>query len=315
MSFVKKFCAISHRQLQNETRAAEFIVRIMKQAGITYTRQYFNTQIPKFGQAILWADGKRIPAITTSFLSGSISSNHAIVSSLISSQKFIKEPNINFNPACAGISRSNHYFAPSLAIARGDLQKVCQAKRVIGSVRVNLVQHCSSNIMVGNRENPTFIVFCHYDSISVGAIDNASGVAVLLDLIINNPKTLKDTLYVIAGNEELSYDFPVYWGHGYRVFEKKYDTIMKRAQKIFVVDSLGNGPTTLFRDSETVRLGFPIVNLVAWQKKIIMLSGDIDGLLSVYHSDLDTLSMLKEKYLKEATRKLLSLFTTFQHRR
>ncbi len=55
-----------------------------------------------------------------------------------------------------------------------------------------------------------YLVFSHYDSISSGVIDNASGTALSLYLVINYPKLLEKTLFVFAGNEELSYDEPIY---------------------------------------------------------------------------------------------------------
>ena len=103
--------------------------------------------------------------------------------------------------------------------------------------------------MVGNLINPKNLVFTHYDSIYSGAVDNASGVAVTLKLILDKPKLLKTTLFVLSGNEELAYDFPVYWGRGYREFEKKYWPLMKHSQKILIIDGVGNSPTEFITDA------------------------------------------------------------------
>lgn len=71
-------------------------------------------------------------------------------------------------------------------------------------------KHNSLNILVGNNINPKNIFFAHYDSVGIGATDNASGVGILMNIIINFPKSLRDNLFVFSGNEELSYDYPTY---------------------------------------------------------------------------------------------------------
>jgi len=300
MQFILSLTRIKHHQMEKETQAANLICAMLNTHYIPYTKHYFNTKIPKFNKAILLADTIQIPAIATSLVSGTIDNNHSIISSLISSQKIINEPNINFNPCCTSISRSNHYFAPSVAISREHLPLVCKAKVIKGLVQITSVPHRSLNILVGNLKHPRTVVFCHYDSISVGATDNASGVAVLLDLIISHPDTLKNTLFVIAGNEELSFDYPIYWGRGYRAFEKAHVRQLAGAQKLYIIDSLGNGQNILFNDPAIVRLGFPIVNLAKWSRKISMLSGNLDKLMEVYHSDLDTPEVLNERYIYDA---------------
>lgn len=303
--FIVLLTAISERQGANETRAARLIIKQLFERNIPFVLQKFTTSIPLVKKSKLQFDGKNIPAYPTAIRGGEINNKNSLISSLISSQKNITDANINFNPQSVGISRSNHYFAPSFAISMVELPSLLKAKKVQGVVQVKPMCHESQNILVGNLSNPTNIIFCHYDSFGPGAIDNASGTALLLELIINYPETLEDTLYVIAGNEEISYDFPVYWGHGYRVFEKKCLSILEKCKKIFVVDCVGNGRPVFDNVSPTVKLAFPIKNLEKYKQKIYAVYGDAAKLMEVYHSDLDVSDLVEEKYLQQTLEKML----------
>lgn len=309
ISFLKKLTSLYERQGAQEKKASGLIKQELKFRGVSFTAQRFLTHIPEFISSTLVADGKTIPSIPTSFVSGTIADAYHLVSSLISSQRLIIDTNINFNPVCDGISRSNHYFAPSVAVSRDSLPALCHAKKIKAEVTVKKRPHTSENILIGNLKNPKNILVCHYDSFGPGAIDNASGTTVLLNLAITFPHLLKNNLFVIGGNEELSYDQPIYWGRGYRMFEKNHAPQMHKAKAIYVVDCVGNGKTTFDYTVDIVRLGFPIKNLEKWQKKIALVYGDFKKLMEVYHSDLDTVDLVKEKYLDDATQELLKRIT------
>lgn len=300
MSFIERLTAIYHRQLEAERRAQQLIEEVLKKSQVIYRLHSYPTKIPVFQATELLADGVSVPAIATSFVSGEIYDKCSLLSSLMDAQKFRDDPNINFNPLSKGISRGEHFFAPAVAIARHDLQRVCEAERVHASVRVRGVVSRSTNIMVGNLKDPQSILFCHYDSIGPGATDNASGTAVLLKLLLDYPETLTHTLYVIAGNEEFSYDRPIYWGRGYRAFETKYPRLFAQAKRIYCVDCVGNGPTTIEKDVDMIRYGFPIKGLERYIKKTRMFYGSFEKLMQVYHSDLDTIDQLELKYLDES---------------
>ncbi len=304
--FIIKLCALPERQGKQETKAAQLILNTLSEHSITCTRERFTTFLPRITKNNLTIDGKKLSAIPTSLVGGIIQDKHALISSLISSQKCIRDSNINFNPASKTISRSNHYFAPSFAIKASDVSKVCRAEKVFGEIKVRKIKHISENMLVGNITNPKNILFCHYDSFGPGAIDNASGTALLLDLIINHPATLESNLFVIAGNEELSFDFPIYWGHGYRVFEQKYKKILTRAKRIFAVDCIGNGEPVFDNFSPIVPLSFPIKNLERWRKKIFAVYGDEEKLMKVYHSNLDTPNLIKNKFMETTKQSLLT---------
>lgn len=300
LNILSRFDLSKERQGRVARKTVNEIKKILKETHIDFTVENFTTYVPKISKAKLIVDGKNIPCMGCSFVSGKISSKDSVVSSLISSQYLIDKANINFNPECDSISRSNFYFAPSLAINKKDLAMVVNGRKVRAEVKVKKTECVVENLLVGNKKNPKNIVFAHYDSIGPGVVDNASGFVTVLSVIIQNQETLKDTLYVFDGNEELSYDFPVYWGHGFRVFEKKHFRIMDRAEKIVVVDCVGNVKTFSTNDEKISKLAFPIKNISKWKNKVEIVGGDIDDLMTVYHSDLDVVSKLSQKYLDDA---------------
>ena len=303
VKFISQLLKFSPRQGENEKRAADFIVSVLKKSGIGFRVQKFPAKIPLIKKAALKADNKKIKCEGCCFIGGKIEEKGNLISSLIPSRFFLTEPNINFNPKCRSVSLDNFYFAPALAVSKNDLPKILKAKKVKGEVKVIPYRFLSSNILIGNVKSPENIVFAHYDSIKKGAVDNASGVAVLMKVIISYPETFKN-LYVFSGNEELSYENPVYWGHGYRAFEKKYENLLHNAKKIIVVDCVGKGKSVIGRDYNLTELAFPIKNIKKLSKKIFILRGGIDELMSVYHSDLDGLEQIDEKQLDSAVKLL-----------
>lgn len=303
--FISQMIEYSPRQGKNEQRTAEFIVSTIKKHKIRFVRQNFKTTIPAIKKIWLKADGQKLPCAGSSFVSGCIEGKENIVSSLIISDECVNLPNINFNPKSEFISRPSFYHAPAIAVDQRGLIRILQSDKICGEVKVKPFAFDSSNILVGNAINPKIIIFAHYDSIEAGATDNASGTAVMMDVIIKYQETLKFVLYVFAGNEELSYDKPTYWGRGYRSFEKKNKKIMERSEKIIVVDSLGNGNTTVDQDPEVMYLAFPIVNMSKWKSKITLIYGDMEKLMKVYHSKNDDLKQLNDKSLIESARILV----------
>ena len=303
---IQKLVSFSPRQLEGEDKTRAYIMSILDKFAIPYTVQKFQTRIPIIKRAKLFVDGKSITCKGCCFIGGEITGKDAIISSLISSQKFLYETNINFNPRCQNISLSNFYFAPSIAVDPKGLQKIIAGKKVFGSMSVFSQKHESANILVGNTQSPQALVFAHYDSVEKGAIDNASGVAVTMDTILSYLETLKTTLFIFSGNEELSYDQPIYWGRGFRIFEKKYPCLMQSARRIYIVDCVGNGKTMISQDAHTMPLAFPIQNIQKWKKKIFFLYGDLEGLMRVYHSDLDMPRGIQGQFLKDAKKTLVS---------
>jgi len=301
--FLRRFTALGERQGDVEVRAREMIESILHDANISFEIQTFQTEIPRNINAQLLVDGEQIEAIGTSFMSGTISGKDSLISSMISSQRTLYDANINFNPLAEAISRANHYFAPSLAIAKRDVQKVIDAKHVVGSVHVEPLAFESANILVGNIEDPEHVLFAHYDSLGPGAVDNASGVAVMLSLIFDDVD-LDKILLVFTGNEELSYDRPIYWGKGYRMFERDHRPCLRRAKKIFVIDSLGCGSVEIAQDKDLVRLAFPIEHIASYADKVFTVSSKYNDVMKTYHSDADIFEELHLQDISEAVKRL-----------
>ena len=181
IKFVKKITSQSSRQLGVETKTAEEIMDILKVAGLEFSIQRYYNYIPFEKEVFLEADGQKINCQNSGFVSGKIDGNYKVVDSLSDCE--VNTPNINFNSKCKGISLSSFYNIPSLAIASTDLKKVIKAEKVNGYTKVEKIKHESLNIIVGNKQNPQNIYFTHFDSIGSGAIDNAGGVAVILEIL------------------------------------------------------------------------------------------------------------------------------------
>lgn len=304
---ISSLASLGHRQLDNELRAAEYIKTLLSDYNIDYKLQRYTVLVPKILKATLKADGINIPCRGTSFISGKITSKDNIISNLYSSKVSSEIPNINFNPQNDDISESNYYNAPAISVSRNDIGKIISANKIEGEVRVEKVSHTTYNILVGNRENPANIVFTHFDSINAGAIDNASGVAIVLKTIIDNPTLLKTTLFAICACEELSYDKPTYWAAGYRRFENKYLPLMEKSKMIIVTDSVGHSKPIVVKDDNLLRLGFAIKNINKFAPKSLVLTGDFDELMKVYHSNADNGAEIKDTFMASTQRKLEGL--------
>lgn len=260
---------------------------------------------PRIQKETLKIDRRAVPCVATAMVSGNINTPNHLISSITSSQNFLFVENINFNPLCKTISRSNHYFAPALAVPRRFVSKIMNSRQLIGIVRVKKTRHISANILVGNHVNPRYLIFSHYDSLYGGAADNASGTVLSLYLAVNNPNLRKNTLFVFAGNEELSYDKPIYWGHGYRVFEQRHKKLLQRAKNILVLDCIGFSKTFFASDEKVVRLGFPIHSLSKVISKTRLVIGDMQKMMAFYHSELDRPTLINEQELGRVARDVI----------
>lgn len=297
--FINKFLSFSPREGKNETKAGKYLVKLLQRSRVDFRLQKYTVKIPRTINAQLTADAKNIPCGALCFTSGEINNKDNIISSLTHTEKNF--PFIGFNPYCPGISDTGRAIKyPALAVSRKDLSKIFKAKKIKGIVKVKPVKHRSQNILVGNLANPKNLIFTHYDSIYSGAVDNASGVAVTMKLILDNPKLLQTALFVLSGNEELAYDFPIYWGRGYREFEKKYWPLMKQSKQILIIDGVGNNTAQFLTDPYWVNEGFPVKHLKLLLKKTAMVTGNIRKLMEYYHSPLDTVDKIKKSHLDKA---------------
>ena len=299
---VKELESFSPRIGKREANAKRYILRLLE--GTEVKEQRFRNAVPK-GRATLRADGEEIPSMPTSFVSGGFEGK-PLISSIDVSARYYFNPNINFNPYSDDLSLATFYFAPSIAVRREHVEKILSAERVEARVRIKKERFASANLVVGNTENPKVLCFAHYDTVLHGAVDNSSGSAVLLHLIKTSPRVLRKCAFVFSGSEELSYDKPVYWGKGYRVFEEENRSLMQRVKKILVIDCVGFAPPVATKDF--LLQAFPVKTLEKIRRKTYLIICDlrkIRMLWRVYHTARDTPELLREKYLMQAERLVL----------
>lgn len=307
MNLLERIVKLGERQLGALDAATDILCTELRHAGIAFDLQTFSVTIPRERSAVLLADGKRLPCAATSFTSGTIEGKDVILSSAMAMAESPDIPNINVNPSCPAISRGNHYRAPAVAVSHATLALIFAAKTVRVEVAVDLVTQEACNILLGNAENPATLLFTHFDSIGPGANDNASGVAAVFRTIIDAPELLERTLVILSGAEELSTDTPFYWGAGYRRFQEAHPRLMHSAQNILVVDSVGNGNIAAITDPATIRRAFPIHDLETLGSKIRLLTGDLNALMTVYHSALDLPDRLSDASLAQGQSLLRNL--------
>lgn len=299
---IKKLVSFAPRQLAGETAAREWVVSYLRERGIPFVSEPFTVPLPRAERVSVTADGKNIPALNCGLVSGSFRGAHHLVNALQGSD----DPGhqgafISFNPLCRTISQHTFYNAPAVAVSARSVPTLLRARDVRVTTRVRRVSHRTANILVGNRRNPRVVVFTHLDSNGTGAADNASGVAATLRALERH--SLDTTLFVISGDEELSYDWPTYWGFGYRQFEHRHRALLERARFILLIDGVGLAPPQQFGAGHPdLPLGLPLANLQRWAEKCVMVGVSDEVLMPVYHSDDDLPSLIQSRYLAQADR-------------
>ncbi len=304
ITVIKELEKFAPRLLGNEKKARKFLESLLSLMGIDYQLQKFKTRILFSKIFYLRVDGEEVECLPTAFKSGRIQEKN-LISSMAVSGEYYEEENINFNPYSSQISLATFYRAPSLAIKRKDIIKVIKAEEIDGKVRVIPKSHTSANILVGNLKKPRNILIAHYDSILNGAADDAAGVALLFENI-KIKSNLKKNLFVISGCEELSYDKPIYWGKGYRIFEEEFHSVLRLAKRIIIVDMVGLDRPILLKSKKICRLAFPIKDTELWRKTLV-LSSSGNKWKEVYHTRLDTIGNIKKRFLEKALRLILRL--------
>jgi len=318
-------CQFSPRQGEGETQTSEYIMQFLKQEGIPFRVEEYETIIPRIHSARLELEGSlyQSPDVEgCSLVGGDIGSHAGIIDSTCPSP-FLYEDYSNLiahNPYSTTASPATFFRIPDLAVAKHIHEKILAMKKYgkvsfQGSVQVEKQSHTGRNILVGNVDNPKTLFITHYDSINKGALDNASGVAVVQHAIVNLRENMQDVLFAICGTEELSYD-QLYWGNGYRALEKAMPHLFEKADKIVAIDSVGNAAPTIMNtkaDVEICHAAIPLHNFRDVQEKIRVVIGDIygkNGLFSVYHSWDDDGRNLSEEHLQTTRDMLISMVQT-----
>ncbi len=293
------------RQGKMADKALGYLCRTLRASKVDFVIESFSTCIPMFKKAELVIDEKRIGCVGCGLTSGRIPTT-STASSLVSSRLMIDTPVIYCNAKCPVPSPTNFSFAPAIGVSPAILKRLVSAKSSRASLVVKKQKTIGHYLLVGNMKDPKTLVFSHYDSLGPGAVDNASGTAIALSAAaeLNRKGDLGSTLFVFDGNEEVSYDYPTYWGHGYREFEKRYSKLLKKAERIIVADCVGQGKSAFIKDPHIVNLAFPLKGIHDLKGKISILSGNFEKLMAVYHSELDLSTQISGVDLERA-RKLL----------
>lgn len=302
LPLVKQIVDLSPRFADGEVRTAKFIDAFLSDSSISFEDQNYDVSVPFPKKAELKVDGEVIDCRNVGMKSGVFNTKNHVLSSLIwENNSFFNPQNINFNPLCENsVSMAMYYHNPAIAVRRNDVPKILNATQITGETIVEPYHFTGHNYLVGNTTDPQHVVFTHYDSWESGAIDNASGTAILMALAASGLEGLTNTLLVIAGTEEISYEEPITWGYGYRAFQKEYLHRLEKAQSIKVIDCVGYSKHEWVTDPEHVVLGLPLRDFGIFSNKCSMLCGDFDTLMSVYHSNDDTPELLSEGSLQEA---------------
>lgn len=267
---IEDLSKLSPRQGEKEIETAKYIENKIRQITGDIKVQRFPTRIPLVSSVYLKLDDHIIDCLGCSFETGNITT----------------KDQITYNPQSDYISTPTYYQKPTVSISRLDANKLKYTTKIEGKVVIEKYSYISRNFLVGNVENPKTIIFTHYDSLGGGAIDNAGGVTLCLKLLTEDPKILSETLFLFAGNEELSYDFPDYWGFGYRQFEKEYPQFLRQAKQILVVDGVGlTSPEIIATELDNF---LPLRYLKTFQNKIKVVSSNQQQVLKCYHCNEDT---------------------------
>ncbi len=305
---IKQLIQYAPRQGRGERLSRRFIKEILRVQGIKFYEQKFTVKIPYVVKSSLMADGITIEHCPSCFVSGKIGPDFKLVDTYTQFYRG-KKPVIAFNSRSAVVSCHTFFKSPAVTIAPKDVRRIKNARQVKSEVIIELRQEEAANLLTGESNTPQNVVFTHYDSVGPGAVDNASGVAVVLELLKTHPELLKNNLFVLSGNEELSDDRPIYWGFGYRKFAEFYRQAIRVAKKLIVIDSVGKGKTQILKDRELIKEGFPLKNLSRYLPKTYFVAGNLNKLMPTYHSSLDNLNNIEFGQLQDAYRKLFKLLT------
>jgi hypothetical protein len=296
------------RYAQGEVQATSILYDLLK--SFKPHLQEFENSIPIYPDYALEINNKKIDAVPICFESGD--GNDFVFSTFDEDLDFEKSY-IATNTYCPEISRHTFTRKPSWSIKPKDYEKIKTLKniKIKSYIEVEKYTYTSANILVGNTLDPNYIFYSHIDTVENGVIDNLSGVLVMLKLLEENPSLLDNALFVFSGNEELSYDFPIYWGYGYRRFEREYRKIMQSSQNI-IVDCIAFGELKVATDKEILLEGFPVSHDILLESSK-MFTCDFNKLMSVYHSSLDNLTYLDEVTIDNTPKDILKTLQIDPH--
>ncbi|MCE4610385.1 MAG: M28 family metallopeptidase [Desulfurococcales archaeon] len=174
---VKKLENLSPRRGHRAEKAGDVIVDILSREGVSLEVIKMPVTVPR--PRIVKAEG--VPSgvdMEPNCFEGGVVDGSVIVSSLAVREDF-NLPNINYSPYSDEVSLATFYPRASVAVSRKSLPLIA-GREVRITVEVEREGYLDRIIVVGDTESPRTIVATHYDSVLNGAVDNASGVAVVL---------------------------------------------------------------------------------------------------------------------------------------
>lgn len=300
-NIIKELTSISPRRGKNEPLVAELIKRYLKNENIPSVIQQFPASVPITTKAVLLADGKNIPCLGTSFVSGDITNNVSIQEPF---EKTGAKEMIIYNPISKGICAQSLKEVPALAVNIEYVDMLKKSNNISGRVEVEKEDFISQNILVGNTNNPEKIIFAHYDSVvGAGALDNAAAVDVLYKTILSDKSLLSDYLFVFAGIEEESISSHDGY-YGFEMFDNKYASLLNYTKEIIIID--GVGVSEPYWTNENIDWVFGIPRLPEIESKVVLMENDQSIVRQYYHSPLDTLEILDTKYIEQAKELFIS---------
>lgn len=293
--------SISPRRGKKESIAGELIKKFLNEENIPFEVQRFQASVPITKRAELYVDDISIPCLGTSFVSGDITNSVSIQEPY---EKTGAKEMIIYNPLSKGICAQSLKEVPALAINIDYVDILKKSKNISGRVEVEQEEFPTQNIMVGNIIDPKKIIFAHYDSIvGAGALDNAAAVDVLYQTILSNRSLLNSYLFVFAGCEEESISNHDGY-YGFEVFDNEYRSIMDSTEEIVIID--GVGVSEPYWTHENIDWVFGIPRLSEIESKAILMENTQSIVRKYYHSPLDTLDILDNKYIDQAKEFLIS---------
>ncbi len=267
------------------------------------TIEEFKNCVPLAVDSSLMVDGKSVTTRPISFKSGKLDKNITAVEFGMKSD--FDKGYIAYNMYSKVPSLHTFFSEPSVAISNNDIKLISNSKSITGFVEIEPYDYVSRNILIGNITNPEGIIFSHIDTVESGFIDNLTGVAAMYDILKSKPNLIDTNLFVFSGNEELSYDGQIYWGKGYRDFENRHKALLDIARQIHVIDCIGQTPHVVHTDRSIIDLAFPLGSIEEYYDKTQLYAGDMDKLMSIYHSDIDNSNAFNKKYYDDALKYIL----------
>ena len=150
MRTLEELCKLAPRLWENEQKAAELIKEKLRKQNVGFEVQRYRVRYPVFTRYELWVDGKQLPCLPSSLVSGRIREKRVVNALKHSYSTNYRKPNFNYNPHCRDVSKFTCYSAPALAIRWRDAHTILKAKDVEGSIKLSWKAYRQENIMVGN---------------------------------------------------------------------------------------------------------------------------------------------------------------------